>query len=136
MTKKASQTTKPQAPPQTPTPDLTPVAKPTPKVLTPELLAQLKAAGSIDAGLKLLQPDRGARRVPENVTYQIGITSEPLPQARGASNKVVMAAVQLDRPFTVADVVSALPDVKSSKYWFGRLVKSGHFVPMETAVTE
>jgi hypothetical protein len=95
-------------------------------VLTPELIAQLRAAGSLDAGVKLLAPDTRAK-AKVDATYTLNADcKEPLPQRRGACLKVVTAAVQLDRPFKVSDITTALPDVKAAAYWTRKLAKTGH----------
>jgi hypothetical protein len=96
--------------------------------LTSALIEAMRAAGSIDAGVKLLQPD-AVSRSKADATYTLNTTcTDPLPQKRGVSLKVITAAVQLNRPFKVADITSALPDVKSAAYWTRRLAKTGHLV--------
>lgn len=100
-------------------------------VLTPDLIARLRAADSIDAGLKLLQPDVKPR-VKSDATYELNVDcQEPLPQKRGACLKVAAVAVQLNRPFKVADVQQALPDVKSAPYWTRKLAALGHLVEVK-----
>ena len=114
-----------------------PQVKPEPKpptteapVLTPDLVTALRAAGSVEAGLKILQPDaRPKARL--DATYTVNTSCPtPLPQRRGACLKVVTAAVQLDRPFKVADIVARLVGVKSAAYWTRKLAKTGHLVEM------
>jgi hypothetical protein len=97
-------------------------------VLTPDLVARLRAMESLEASVRVLSPD-SARRVPVDATYRLNESCEtPLPQRRGASIKVVATAVRLERPFKIADIATALPDVKSASFWARRLVKSGHFI--------
>jgi hypothetical protein len=95
-------------------------------VLTPDLIAKLRSAGSIEAGVNILAPHT-APRPKLDATYELNPgCKEPLPQRRGACIKVITAAVQLNRPFKVADVTTALPDVKSAAYWTRKLAKTGH----------
>lgn len=114
------------------------VAKSTPKsqttepkvaapVLTPDLIAKIRAAGSVDAAVSILSPAKP--KANPDATYELNTScNEPLPQKRGASIKVVAVAVQLNRAFKVEDVVKALPDIKSAAYWTRKLVKTGHLV--------
>lgn len=115
-------TAQPEAP-QTP--------KATGPVLTPELVAQLRNAGSLDAGLKLLQPEAKSK-AKHDAVYELNTDcKEPLPAVRGACLKVAYAVAQFDKPFTVADVVKALPDLKSAPYWTRKLATSGHLREVE-----
>jgi hypothetical protein len=101
------------------------VAEPAP-VLTPELINQLREAGSIDAGVAILSP-RAAAKPKVDQTYELNTScTEPLPQKRGVCIKVITAAVQLQRPFKSTDITAALPGVKSAGYWLRRLVKTSH----------
>ncbi len=96
--------------------------------LTPELLDALRAASSIEAGVKILQPD-AKPKVRLDATYNVNTScAAPLPQRRGACLKVVTVAVQLNRPFKITDVVALLPEVKSAAYWTRKLAKTGHLV--------
>ncbi|HEX5474962.1 MAG TPA: hypothetical protein VFX12_09905 [Vicinamibacterales bacterium] len=66
----------------------TPAPAPAAPVVTPDLLARLRAAESLDAAAKLLQPDN--RR--PNPTYTLVETcAAPLPKARGACVRVYAA---------------------------------------------
>ena len=99
-------------------------------VLTPDLIAQVRAAGSVEAAISILSP--GKPKANPDATYELNTScKEPLPQKRGASIKVVAVAVQMNRAFKVAEVVAALPDVKSAAYWTRKLVKTGHLVEVK-----
>ena len=97
-----------------------PESKPEPKtavtavsapILTPELVAQLRAADSLDAGVSILAPSVKPK-AKSDATYELNTSCvEPLPQKRGACLKVVTAAVRLNRPFKVADIVEQLPEI-------------------------
>ncbi len=101
-------------------------------VLTPELIARLRAAGSIDAGVGILAP-RQTSKPKADQTYELNtLCMEPLPQKRGVCLKVITAAVQLDRTFKIADITTALPDVKAAAYWTRQLAKSGHLNEVTT----
>ena len=109
----------------------TPKPPSTPKVeapvLTPDLVASIRAAGSIEAAVGILSPAKP--KVNPDAIYELNTScKDPLPQKRGASIKVVAVAVQLNRAFKVEDVVAALPDVKSAAYWTRKLAKTGHLV--------
>lgn len=130
MSKKQDKTMKPAADtkPTTPTAPQPAPETPTAPVLTPELIAALRAADSVDEGLKLLQPDLKPKARPDAL-YELNTScQEPLPQKRGACLKVITVAVRLNRPFKVSDVAEALPDVKSAPYWTRKLAKTGHLV--------
>jgi hypothetical protein len=102
-------------------------------VLTSELIAQLRAAGSIDAGVSILSP-RMTPKPKADQTYELNSgCKNPLPQKRGVCLKVITAAVQLDRRFKIADITTALPDVKSAAYWTRQLAKSGHLTEVTSA---
>lgn len=93
---------------------------------TPELLTEMRKAGTLDAALALLQPPRQPKPRAD-ATYAVNATcAEPLPQKRGAGNKVYAVAVLRGERFTVADVQQALPEVRSAAYWVRRLAKTGH----------
>jgi hypothetical protein len=47
--------------------------------------------------------------------------------------KVITAAVQLNRPFKILDITTALPDVKSAAYWTRALAKTGHLTEVASA---
>jgi len=116
---------KPELVKSTPKPPSTPkVAAP---VLTADLVASIRAAGSVEAAISILSP--GKPKANPDATYELNTScKEPLPQKRGASIKVVAVTVQMKRAFKVADVVAALPGVKSAAYWTRKLVKTGHLV--------
>ncbi|HVL69276.1 MAG TPA: hypothetical protein VM364_18610 [Vicinamibacterales bacterium] len=98
-------------------------------VLTKELIDALRSADSVDAGLKLLQPDANRPKAKTDAVYELNAScAEPLPQKRGACLKVVTVAVRLNRPFKVSDIIEALPEVKSAPYWTRKLAKTGHLV--------
>ena len=112
---------------------VTPEPKPQPTtaaapVLTPDLIARVRAAGSVEAGVNVLAPE--AKPKPKvDATYELNTScKDPLPQKRGACVKVVTVAVQMNRPFKVADISAALPDDKSAAYWTRKLAKTGHLV--------
>jgi len=97
-------------------------------ILTPALIEALRSAASIDAGLALLQPNTSPKPK-SDAMYVVNATSKtPLPQKRGACLKVVLAAVRLNRPFKVADITAALPDLKSAAFWTRKLAKTGHLI--------
>jgi hypothetical protein len=97
-------------------------------VLTSDVIAALRSAASVEAGVKILQPD-ARPKVKLDATYAVNTScASPLPQRRGACLKVVTAAVQLNRSFKVADIVAQLPNVKSAAYWTRKLAKTGHLV--------
>ena len=109
-------------------PQPTAIPSPSAPVLTPELIAALREAPSVEDGLRLLRPD-ARPRVKADATYELNSScTEPLPQRAGASLKVVAVAVRLNRPFKVEDITTALPDVKSAAYWTRKLAKTGHLV--------
>ena len=92
-------------------------------MLTFDLLDVLRAADSLESAMALVTPP-----TPKvDATYTLNATCpDPLPQRRGACVKVVVTAARLNRPFKVADIVEALPDLKSAAYWTRRLAKTGH----------
>jgi hypothetical protein len=98
-------------------------------MLTIDLLDVLRAADSLDDAIAMLAPP-----TPKvDATYTLNTSCrEPLPQRRGACVKVIAVAARLNRPFKLADVTEALPDLKSAPYWTRRLAKTGHL----TVVTE
>ena len=113
----AKKTTKPATKQTTTT---TPAALP-----TTELLAQVRAAGSLEDALKLLAP---APKVKADPTYEVAeACAAPLPQKRGVAVLVYVTAARLNRAFRVSDVVAALPEKKAVPFWVRRLAKSGHF---------
>src|SRR5687767_436480 len=66
----------------------------------PELLAAIRAADSLESALAVLAPAAAPKA---DATYVVNTTcAEPLPQKRGASVRVFVTAVRLDRPFKVA----------------------------------
>ena len=98
--KEAAKTTKTETV-TTSTPTSQPEVKPMADapVLTPDLIARLRAADWLDSGLKLLQPD-AKPRVKSDATYELNATcAEPLPQKRGACLKVVAVAARMNAPF-------------------------------------
>jgi hypothetical protein len=100
------------------------VAAPVP---TPDLLAQLRAAKSLDDAVTILAPAVAPKAKAQTV-YEVNATcAEPLPQKRGACLKVYAVAARLNAPFKVADIAAALPDVKAAPYWTRRLARTGHF---------
>jgi hypothetical protein len=102
-------------------------------VLTADLIKQLRSADSVEAGLKLLQPD-AKPKTKADATYELNTAcGAPLPQKRGACLKVVAAAVRLNRAFKVADIQAALPEVKSAPYWTRRLARSGHLTEVQSS---
>jgi hypothetical protein len=114
MTKKKNVPTPPQ--PETP--------PPVGPVLTATTIDLMKSADNLEAAIAVLQP---ASRPKVDATYVLNTpTDQPLPARRGACLKVIAVAVRLERPFTVADLAQALPDLKPVRYWVNRLVKSGH----------
>jgi hypothetical protein len=98
-------------------------------VVTLALIEAMVNADSIDVAYRYLAPPA---RVSADATYTLNTAcTEPLPQKRGACLKVVAVAARLQRPFKVADITAALPDVKGAKYWVGRLARTGHFTATE-----
>src|SRR4051794_22854844 len=98
------------AKPETTAPAAKPEAKAKPEVVAPvvtaDLLAALRAAASIDAAVKVLQPE--ARRA--NPTYQLVETCpNPLPRARGACVRVYAAIARRTGTFTAKDIATELP---------------------------
>lgn len=98
----------------------TPAAQP-----LPDLLAQVRAATSLEDALRLLAP---APRVKADPVYEVAADcAAPLPQKRGVSVLVFVTAARMNRAFRVSDVVAALPEKKAVPYWVRRLAKTGHF---------
>jgi hypothetical protein len=92
-------------------------------MLTIDLLGVLRAADSLESAVAVLAPVTPKA----DATHTLNTSCpDPLPQRRGASLKVIAVAARLNRPFKVADVVAALPDLKSTPYWTRRLAKTGH----------
>ncbi len=115
-----------------------PKPKPEPKVTeakvadapvpSADLIARLRAAKTVDDAVAILAPSARAKAKVDAV-YELNTScTEPLPQKRGACHKVYAVAVRLNAPFKVADIASALPDVKAAPYWTRRLAKTGHLV--------
>ena len=130
MAKKNAKNMKPVAETSKPAVTVQPVANGV--VLTvdlPTLLASIRAADSFDNALAVLAP---AAPPKTDATYTVNEKcTEPLPQKRGASVRVYVAAARLNGPFKVADIVAALPEVKGAKFWVGKLAKTGHFTVAE-----
>ena len=97
---------------------------------TSDVIARLRAAGSVDDAVAILSPTVSRPMV--DATYELAANvTTPLPQRRGVCLRVYAVAVRLDKPFKVADVTAALPDVKSAAYWTRRLAKDGFFRTVE-----
>jgi len=94
----------------------------------PALLASIRAADSFDSAVAVLAPPTPKADATYVVNEQC---TSPLPQKRGASVRVYVAAVRLNRPFRAADIIEALPDVKGAKFWVGKLAKLGFFTVAE-----
>jgi hypothetical protein len=126
----SNKNTKNAAAPEATTSTIAPTkAAQTTVLLTADVIARMRSADSIDTAVHVLAPT--TRRASSDARYRLNTECpEPLPQQRGACVKVVAVAVRLDRPFKVADVTEALPDVKSAAYWTRRLAKTGHFIVM------
>ena len=107
--------------------EVAPTSIPAP-TLTAELIEALRAAESHEAAVRLLAPD-ARPKAKADATFTLNTScQEPLPQKRGACLKVVAAAVRLNKPFKVADIVAELPTVKSAAYWTRKLAKTGHLM--------
>jgi hypothetical protein len=92
------------------------------------VLAAIRSAASTEAAVALLQPN-GKNRPSADLAYRVNETTEaPLPQKRGLSVLVYVAAARLNAPFKVKDIEAALPGKKSVAYWCRRLAKDGLFV--------
>lgn len=119
----AKKTTKPATKTQTTTPAAQSL---------PELLAQVRAAASLEDALTLLAP---APKVKTDPLYEVAEgCAAPLPQKRGLSVLVYVTAARLNRAFKAGDLVAALPEKKAVPYWVRRLAKSGHFRDVSTEV--
>jgi hypothetical protein len=104
------------------------IATPVPDVPIPTaaVIAQLRAASSIEEAVKILAPEVKARPK-ANARYEVLEATTPLPQKRGACVTVYATAVRHDGPFTAEDIAAALPETKSARYWTRRLAKDGFF---------
>ena len=92
-----------------------------------DIIAQLRAAPSVEDAVKILQPD-AKPKARANTAYEVNAANaDPLPQKRGLALLVYVSAVRINAPFTTADIEAALPDRKSVRYWVRRLATTGHF---------
>jgi hypothetical protein len=103
----------------------TPAVRETPTPAGAALLASLRSAATLDEAVAILQPDQKRRLNVDAVYEVVESVAEPLPQKRGVSNRVYAVAARLNRPFKVAEVEGALPDVKSAAYWTRKLAALG-----------
>ena len=122
---------KSQPQPQTVTPpeNVTPTDS---QLSTPDLLARLRAARSLDDAVQILTPDSKPKASADTL-YEVNPASvAPLPQRRGLSVLVYATAARMEKPFTIGDIQAALPDQKSVRYWVRTLAKVGWFVEVSS----
>lgn len=97
-------------------------------ILTPELIAALRSAGTVEAALTLIAPRATPKPKVDTVYTVAEECMTPLPGRRGACLKVIAVAVRLNAPFRISDITKALPTVKSAAYFVRKLYKSGHLI--------
>jgi hypothetical protein len=106
-------------------PTATPSPKPSTDVPVPtvDLIAQLRAASSIEDAVNILSPTtKKAMKV--DTVYEVNPTcTTPLPQKRGLSVLIYATAVRLNKRFNLADLEAELPGKKALRYWVTRLIK-------------
>jgi hypothetical protein len=120
--------TKTTAPTTTTAPDKTNA----PTMTAAELIARLRAPKTDEEALTIMQPTDP--RKSENTKYEVVDEGPalPLPQKKGLSVRIYVAAARLNKPFTAAEV-AALVEGKNVAYWVRKLATLGHFKPVVTA---
>jgi hypothetical protein len=103
---------------------------PTPGLTAADLIARVRAAKTDEDAMSIVQPD--TPRASQTVLYEVVAHDKPLPQKRGLSVRVWVAAPRLNKAFTAADIAAKV-EGKNVPYWVRQLAKAGHFRPVVTA---